>query len=176
MKKYLLLLAIAIVGFAACGKLNGGENGSGDGAGNGTGDDNTDETVVINGIIQIKDPNFLKALLVVKDMTIVGKHIHQDIDRNRDGKISVEEAKQVTRLQLGKNYDKDEETNKPLYSDLRNIDEIKYFTSLKVLKCDDNQLISLDLSKNTALEHLDCSNNYLTSLNLDKNTALEYLD
>lgn len=173
MKKYLLLLAIAIVGFAACEKQNGGENGSGNGTG--TGDDDTGETVVINGIIQIKDPNFLKALLVVKDMTIVGKHIHQDIDRNRDGKISVEEAKQVTRLQLGKNYDKDQETNEPLYSDLRNIDEIRYFTSLKELKCDDNQLISLDLSKNTALEYLNCSNNYLTSLNLDKNTSLKML-
>lgn len=173
MKKYLLLLAIAIVGFAACEKQNG-ENGSGNGTG--AGDDDTGETVVINGIIQIKDPNFLKALLVVKDMTIDGKLIHQDIDRNLDGQISVEEAKQVTHLQLGKNYDKDEETNEPLYSDLRNIDEIRYFTSLKELKCDDNQLISLDLSKNTALEYLDCSNNYLTSLNLDKNTSLTYLE
>ena len=37
MKKYLLLLAIAIVGFTACEKQNGGENGSGNGTG--TGDD-----------------------------------------------------------------------------------------------------------------------------------------
>ncbi|MBQ7009237.1 MAG: leucine-rich repeat domain-containing protein, partial [Ruminococcus sp.] len=39
----------------------------------------------------------------------------------------------------------------------------------------DNQLTSLDVSKNTALTYLDCDDNQLTSLDVSKNTALEEL-
>ena len=48
---------------------------------------------------------------------------------------------------------------------------IEYFTTLAILDCYDNQLKSLDVSKNTALQQLDCHNNQLTSLNV-KNTKL----
>ena len=41
--------------------------------------------------------------------------------------------------------------------------------------CSDNQLTSLDVSKNTALTSLDCFNNQLTSLDLSQNTALTTL-
>ena len=53
---------------------------------------------------------------------------------------------------------------------------ISHFTALKSLKCFDNQLTSLDVSKNTALTYLDCSGNQLTALDVSKNTALTYLD
>ncbi len=53
---------------------------------------------------------------------------------------------------------------------------ISHFTALKRLYCDDNQLTSLDVSKNTALTYLDCYDNQLTSLDVSKNTALTYLD
>ena len=53
---------------------------------------------------------------------------------------------------------------------------ISHFTALKRLYCDDNQLTSLDVSKNTALTYLDCYDNQLTSLDISKNTALTYLD
>jgi hypothetical protein len=43
------------------------------------------------------------------------------------------------------------------------------------LKCNDNQLTSLDVSNNTALEDLICFNNQLTSLDLSNNIALSYL-
>ena len=52
---------------------------------------------------------------------------------------------------------------------------ISHFTALKSLKCFDNQLTSLDVSKNTALTDLDCDNKHLTSLDVSKNTALTYL-
>ena len=42
--------------------------------------------------------------------------------------------------------------------------------------CSDNQLTSLDVSKNTSLTDLDCFNNQLTSLDLSQNTALTKLD
>ena len=41
--------------------------------------------------------------------------------------------------------------------------------------CSDNQLTSLDVSKNTALTKLYCFSNQLTSLNVSKNTALKEL-
>ena len=52
---------------------------------------------------------------------------------------------------------------------------IEHFTALTHLRCQKNQLTSLDLSKNTALEVLDCGDNQLTSLDVSANTALKEL-
>ena len=52
---------------------------------------------------------------------------------------------------------------------------IEHFTALTHLRCQKNQLTSLDVSKNTALEELDCGDNQLTSLDVSKNTALKEL-
>ena len=101
-------------------------------------------------IIQFKDPRFLKVIL------------ENGNDRNNDGQISEKEASVVEALYLS---DKS----------IRNMDEIKYFTALRELNCSDNQLTSLDLSKNTALTIFSCVSNQLTSLDVSKNTALIYL-
>ena len=53
---------------------------------------------------------------------------------------------------------------------------ISHFTALKSLKCFNNQLTSLDVSKNTALTYLDCGRNQLTTLDVSKNTVLTDLD
>ena len=53
---------------------------------------------------------------------------------------------------------------------------IEYFTKITELNCSNNQLTSLDVSKNTALGYLYCSNNKLISLNVSKNTALFRLE
>ena len=53
---------------------------------------------------------------------------------------------------------------------------IEHFTALTHLRCQKNQLTSLDVSKNTALEELDCGDNQLTSLDVSANTALKDLD
>ncbi len=50
---------------------------------------------------------------------------------------------------------------------------IECFTSLSYLYCSENQLASLDVSKNTALKKLYCDGNQLTSLDVSKNTVLE---
>ena len=52
---------------------------------------------------------------------------------------------------------------------------IEYFTALTELKCNQNNLTSLDVSQNTALTELDCGSNQLTSLNVSQNTALTSL-
>ncbi|MBR3901993.1 MAG: leucine-rich repeat domain-containing protein, partial [Ruminococcus sp.] len=46
---------------------------------------------------------------------------------------------------------------------------------LETLRCNSNQLTTLDISKNTALEWLECFNNQLTALDVSKNTALTKL-
>ena len=53
---------------------------------------------------------------------------------------------------------------------------IEYFTALKRLKCYENQLTSLDVSKNTALTELQCYKNQLTSLDVSECTALTTLE
>ena len=52
---------------------------------------------------------------------------------------------------------------------------IGYFTGLTSLRCDNNSLTSLDVSKNTALESLACNNNQLTGLDLSDNYNLTHL-
>lgn len=87
----------------------------------------------------------------------------QNFDTDRDGKISLEEAAQVTEIAC---------TRKGITS----LKGIEYFTALESLDCSYNLLTTLDVSKNTALKVLACTNNKLTSLDVSKNTALEVLN
>jgi hypothetical protein len=50
---------------------------------------------------------------------------------------------------------------------------IEAFPYITALNCFNNQLTSLDISKNTALKTLHCSDNKITSINLSKNVTLE---
>lgn len=52
---------------------------------------------------------------------------------------------------------------------------IEAFTSLQILKCNSNQLTSLDLSQNVALTTLECNSNQIASINLTQNTQLTSL-
>ena len=98
-------------------------------------------------IIQFKDENFFNALLAER------------VDTDGDGQISTREAASCITLDISEN-------------NITSIDEIHYFTTLVELDCSDNQLTSLDISKNTALTRLNCGGNQLTSLDVSKNTAL----
>lgn len=60
-------------------------------------------------------------------------------------------------------------------AELVSLKGIEYFESLIRLYCDDNQLTSLDVSKNVALDQLYCNNNQLTFLDVSKNVVLRYL-
>jgi len=55
---------------------------------------------------------------------------------------------------------------------VKNLTGIQDFESLNKLYCEENQLTSLDVSKNTSLLLLVCSSNQLTSLDVSKNTSL----
>ena len=100
--------------------------------------------------IQFKDPNFLKALIA------------ENVDADGDGQISFDEAKAVKHLPIGN-------------SDIKEMPEIRYFTALTDLYCENNQLTTLDVSNNTALELLYCQGNQMTDLDVSNNTALELL-
>tara|TARA_B110000285_G_C15003077_1_gene552431 strand:+ start:172 stop:1071 length:900 start_codon:yes stop_codon:yes gene_type:complete len=62
------------------------------------------------------------------------------------------------------------------YADITDLAGIEGFTSLDSLKCSSNQLISLNLSQNTALTYLSCDGNELTSLDVSHNTNLTWLN
>lgn len=60
-------------------------------------------------------------------------------------------------------------------SNISDLTGISAFTSLRSLRCQDNQLTALDVTNNTALDFLYCSNNQISTLNLNFNTALASL-
>ena len=84
-------------------------------------------------------------------------------DTSKDNKLSEAEIAAVTEVDCS-------------LKNIANLTGIEYFTALTMLYCGDNQLASLDVSKNTSLTYLDCYNNQLTYLNVSGNTALTYLD
>lgn len=53
---------------------------------------------------------------------------------------------------------------------------IEYFTSLKKLDCLDNQLTTIDVSKNLALTNLYCGHNQLTHIDVSKNINIIKID
>ena len=79
----------------------------------------------------------------------------------------MEKIATITRLDVSGTYEN--------RGTLTSLQGIGYFESLTDLRCDYNQLTSLDLSRNTALTYLDCYNNQLTALDVSRNTALTTL-
>ena len=88
--------------------------------------------------------------------------IVEGFDNNKDGSLSDTEIAAVEAIDCG---------NKGI----SNLTGISHFTALKSLKCHNNALTTLDLSKNTALKELQCHANFLTKLDVSQNTALTYL-
>lgn len=83
-------------------------------------------------------------------------------DYGWDGVLTEREIMNITEMDV---YD----------MEISSLQGIEYFTALTVLDCDDNELTTLDISKNTALVTLYCSMNYLTSLDITNNVALKSL-
>ena len=83
-------------------------------------------------------------------------------DSNSDGKLSDNEISVIHEIVCN-------------VQEIKSLKGIEYFSALEMLCCDQNQLTSLDVSKNTKLVRLDCYYNELTSLDLSKNTSLKIL-
>lgn len=124
--------------------------------------------------IKFQDQNFSEALLEVQEITIYDetgrKFLYlMDVDANKDGAITVGEARNVYGLDLS-----GFSVTAPFM--ISDMSEIKYFTSLTTLYCGGNKLTTLDLSDNTNLIYLQCKRNQLTLLDVSKNTLLTHLD
>ena len=104
----------------------------------------------------IPDQNFEQALIDLGHDNVI------------DGQVLTANISSLTELDVGGTYH-----NNRGITDLTGIEQ---FTSLTELKCNHNQITSLDLSQNTALAYFTCSNNQLTSLDVSQNTALTELD
>ncbi len=102
-------------------------------------------------IVNIPDANFKAALIA------------QGVDTNSDGEIQESEALQVTSgLSL----------NGLNISDLTGI---KSFSNLTGIECDNNSIVSLDLSDLTSLQHVSCNYNQIATLNVSNCTNLMLL-
>ena len=86
-------------------------------------------------------------------------------DYGKDGIITEEELKTIRYISVN-SYP----------GGIVSLQGIEFFTALEKLDCNNNQITSLDLSKNTALTELTCIINQLASLNVSNNTALKVLD
>ena len=90
-------------------------------------------------------------------------YVSTNFDTDSDGTLNESEILAVTSIDVNGNS-------------IGSLEGIEYFTALTTLWCSNNQLTSLDVSKNTALTALNCYENQLTTLDVSNHTALEYLD
>ena len=87
------------------------------------------------------------------------KYLSENVDTNKDGSLSEAERDGVTEINVQN-------------ARIKSLNGIQYFTQLVMLRCYNNQLTKLDVSKNTQLKYLWCYNNQLTELDVSKNIQL----
>jgi len=113
---------------------------------------------------------WVKKPIVATGVPINDEHFPDEIFRNflldqnfgRDGVLTEEEIKNVTRLDVTKDG-------------IVNLKGVEFFTELTYLYCSYSTLAALDISKNTRLKELYCAYNNLTTLDISKNIVLERL-
>ena len=93
-------------------------------------------------------------------------YVKAKFDKNNDNFLSESERNAVTSIDLHNGYNGQK---------IVSLDGIEHFPNLTTLICYNNQLTSLDVSKNTGLLTLSCYENNLTSLDVSQNTKLEEL-
>ena len=100
-----------------------------------------------NDILNIPDANFKAAIIA------------DNVDKNGDSEIQVNEVLGVTTLRVQS-------------SNIIDLSGVEAFYDLDYLRCSDNMLTSIDVTQNVNLRHLWCSDNQLTSLDVTQNTEL----
>lgn len=96
----------------------------------------------------------------IPDVNFENKLIRLGIDSGvADGQVLTSRIASLTTLDVSS-------------SSIKDLTGIEDFVRLITLNCSSNQLVNLNLSKNTVLTTLDCKRNQLKALNLDKNSAL----
>ena len=106
------------------------------------------------GYVEINETNFPDAKF--------RSFVKENLDKNNDGILDAGEIAAVKKIEANK-------------MGIKSLEGVGFFTALETLKCWDNELTGLDLSKNTALKDLQCSNSKLQSLDLSQNPNLTQL-
>ena len=106
------------------------------------------------GYVEINETNFPDAKF--------RSFVKENLDKNKDDILDAGEIAAVKMIEANK-------------MGIKSLEGVGFFTALKTLKCWDNELTGLDLSKNTALKNLQCSNSKLQSLDLSQNPNLTQL-
>jgi Leucine-rich repeat (LRR) protein len=97
---------------------------------------------------------------LIPDSKFEDKLIALGIDKDgKNGKVITESIATIAYLDLS-------------YSSITDLTGIQDFKALATFFCYNNQLTTLDVSKNVALAYLDCDTNQLTSLDVSKNLSL----
>ena len=115
---------------------------------------NLNVIVIPDGTIFINDSNF-------PDPNFRA-YVKEKFDTDNNNCLSESERNAVTEIAV---------SNKGITT----LEGIQHFPNLEKLDCDQNNLSSLDVSKNSALKSLYCEQDNLSSLDVSKNPALEYL-
>ena len=106
------------------------------------------------GYVEINETNFPDAKF--------RSFVKENLDKNKDDILDAMEIASVKMIEANK-------------MGIKSLEGVGFFTALETLKCWDNELTGLDLSKNTKLTSLSCSENELTALDVSKNTELTRL-
>ena len=106
------------------------------------------------GSVEINETNFPDAKF--------RSFVKEKLDKNNDGILNAMEIVAVKMIEANN-------------MGIKSLEGVGFFTALETLKCWDNELTGLDLSKNTKLTSLSCSENELTALDVSKNTELTRL-
>ncbi len=106
------------------------------------------------GSVKINETNFPDAKF--------RSFVKEKLDKNNDGILDAGEIAAVKMIEANN-------------MGIKSLEGVGFFTALETLKCWDNELTGLDLSKNTALKDLQCSNSKLQSLDLSQNPNLTQL-
>ena len=115
-------------------------------------------SLCLSQIVSIPDVNFKIALL---NHTPI-------IDTNNDGEIQVSEAEAVTET-----IDVSGTSSNP--GEITDLTGIEAFINIDELKCEYNQLATLNLNSNILLKDLFCDENEITELNINNNLMLRAL-
>ncbi len=127
-------------------------------------------------IVNIPDANFKAKLLAANNSIDIASNFTQvntnytvsqpngycKIDLNNDGEIQITEASNIQFLNI---YN----------SNISNLSGIEYFSNLKVLHCNNNPIVSHNLTNLLNLQILEVSSNQTLSLDLSGLSSLKYL-
>ena len=107
------------------------------------------------GSVEINETNFPDAKF--------RSFVKENLDKNKDNILDAGEIAAVKKIEANN-------------MGIKSLEGVGFFTALETLKCWDNELTALDVSKNTELTRLYCRSNRLAALDVTQNKNLEELD